>query len=173
MARNSFVMPAAPPFEELVARHQSLVYSILWHALRNRAQAEDATQEVFLSLHQHLAEIENAEHAKNWLRRSAANRAIDELRRLRYRRGPSLEEAPEPALAPRVADPFLSAALRLQLDRLPPEAKVLTILRYQEDLAPSEIAERLNLPVNTVKSRLHRALKLLRGRLEARLEKHA
>lgn len=159
-----------PAFEELLHRHQALVYSILWNSLRNRGLAEELTQEVFLSLHQHVHELESAEHVKNWLRRTAANRAIDELRRMKYRRGPTLEEVAEPSVEARESDPFLTAALRRHLDRLPAEAKVLTVLRYQEDMQPTEIAERLNLPVNTVKSRLHRALKLLRGRLESAVE---
>lgn len=144
-----------------------MVYSVFWNALRNRAVAEELMQEVFLGLHQNFAQLESAEHARNWLRRAAANRAIDELRRLRYRRGPSLEEVAEPSEEAVEADPLLGAELRRQLERLPAEARVLTILRYQEDMQPLEIAERLQLPVNTVKSRLHRALKLLRGRLEA------
>lgn len=143
-----------------------MVYSIFWNALRNRAVAEELMQEVFLSLHQHMGKMEGEAHAKNWLRRTAANRAIDELRRMKLRRGPSLEEVAEPSAEDAGQDPQLLAALRKQVERLPAEAKVLTILRYQEDMHPSEIAERLGLPVNTVKSRLHRALQVLRGRLE-------
>lgn len=156
-----------PAFEDLLERNQAMVYSIFWNALRNRGVAEELMQEVFLGLHQHLGQIESAEHARNWLRRTSANRAIDELRRLRYRKGPSLEEVAEPSGETVEIDPFLGAELRRQLERLPAEARVLTILRYQEDMQPMEIAEKLSLPVNTVKSRLHRALKLLRGRLEA------
>jgi RNA polymerase sigma-70 factor (ECF subfamily) len=163
-------MADLPAFEELLDRHKAMVYSIFWNALRNRELAEELMQDVFLSLHQNLGQMESAEHAKNWLRRSAANRAIDELRRQRHRRGPSLEEVLEPAEEAVQGDPFLSAVLQKQLDRLPPAIRVLTILRYQEDLPPLEIAEKVGLPVNTVKSRLHRTLKLLRGRLEASVE---
>lgn len=160
-------MTPLPGFEELLDRNKAMVYSVFWNALRNRAVAEELMQEVFLGLHQNLAHLESAEHAKNWLRRTAANRAIDELRRLRYRRGPSLEEVAEPAQEAMEVDPLLGEELRRQLERLPAEARVLTILRYQEDMQPMEIAEKLSIPVNTVKSRLHRALQLLRGRMEA------
>lgn len=160
-------MTPLPGFEELLDKNKAMVYSVFWNALRNRSVAEELMQEVFLGLHQHMAQMESAEHAKNWLRRTAANRAIDELRRLRYRRGPSLEEVAEPAQDAAEIDPLLGAELRRQLERLPAEARVLTILRYQEDMQPMEIAEKLSLPVNTVKSRLHRALQLLRGRMEA------
>jgi RNA polymerase sigma-70 factor (ECF subfamily) len=50
--------------------------------------------------------------------------------------------------------------------KLPPNARMVVLLRYQEDLDPSEIAETLNMPVSTVKSHLHRSLALLRGKLE-------
>ena len=49
---------------------------------------------------------------------------------------------------------------------LPDTARMVVLLRYQEDLDPSEIAEMLNMPVSTVKSRLHRSLAFLRGKLE-------
>jgi RNA polymerase sigma-70 factor, ECF subfamily len=160
-------MTPLPGFEELLERNKAMVYSVFWNALRNRGVAEELMQEVFLGLHQNLDHMESAEHAKNWLRRTAANRAIDELRRLRYRRGLSLEEVAEPSVEAVEIDPLLGAELRRQLERLPAEARVLTILRYQEDMQPVEIAGKLQLPVNTVKSRLHRALRLLRGRMEA------
>jgi RNA polymerase sigma-70 factor (ECF subfamily) len=49
---------------------------------------------------------------------------------------------------------------------LPEKARMVVVLRYQEDLAPAEIAEALEMPISTVKSHLHRSLTLLRGRLE-------
>jgi RNA polymerase sigma-70 factor (ECF subfamily) len=67
-------------------------------------------------------------------------------------------------------DPLLLAQLRESVAALPPVARVLTILRFQQELEPREIAEQLNMPVATVKSRLHRTLKLLRGKLEKRAE---
>lgn len=142
-----------------------MVYSIAWHALRNSAKAEDLTQDVFLSLHQHLDSLESEDHIKNWLRRTAANRAIDEIRRGKFRNGPSLEAVREPSIEHPHTDPLLLKQLKRVVADLPPLARMLTILRYQEDMQPQEIAAQLDLPVNTVKSRLHRTLKLLRGRL--------
>jgi RNA polymerase sigma-70 factor (ECF subfamily) len=49
---------------------------------------------------------------------------------------------------------------------LPEKARMVVVLRYQEDLSPTEIAEALSMPVSTVKSHLHRSLAILRGRLE-------
>lgn len=163
-------MKNLPSFAELVERHQSMVYSIGWHALRNRARAEDLAQDVFLSLHQHLDTLENEEHVRHWLRRTAANRAIDEIRRGKFRNGPSLVDVREPSIEQPHTDPLLLEQMKSEIAKLPAEARLLTILRYQEDMAPQEIAAQLDIPVNTVKSRLHRTLKLLRGRLTQRQE---
>jgi len=75
-------MGSLPDFRTLVKRNQSMVFSIALRALNQREMAEDLTQEVFLSLHENLASIESEDHARNWLRRTAANRSIDEIRRL-------------------------------------------------------------------------------------------
>jgi RNA polymerase sigma-70 factor (ECF subfamily) len=155
-----------PQFADLVERHQSMVYSIALRCLGQREAAEDLTQEVFLSLHQNLHSIENEDHVRNWLRRTAANRSIDEIRRRRYRGGPALEEVPEASVEAGDSDPLLLSLLRSTVAALPAEARVLTVLRFQQDWEPREIAAALNIPVATVKSRIHRTLKLLRGKLE-------
>jgi RNA polymerase sigma-70 factor (ECF subfamily) len=151
-------------FADLLREHQSLVYSLACHALGDRAAAEDLTQEVFLALYEHLEELESAEHAKAWLLRVAANRSIDEIRKRRYRRGPPLEAA-EPAAEGSQEDEVLRAQVRRMVARLPARARTMIILRYQEDLGLAEIARVLDLPVQTVKSRLHRSVNLLRERM--------
>jgi RNA polymerase sigma-70 factor (ECF subfamily) len=63
---------------------------------------------------------------------------------------------------------LLHDRLRGLVEALPEKAKMVVLLRYQEDLDPMEIAEMLEMPVSTVKSHLHRSLALLRGRLARR-----
>lgn len=63
------------------------------------------------------------------------------------------------------ADPLLSRRLRKMIAGLPDLQRMVVTLRYQEDLDPSEICRMVNLPVNTVKSHLHRALVSLRRKL--------
>lgn len=157
----------------MLRKHQGMVYSIAFHALRNRALAEELSQEVFLSLYEHLPSLESEEHVKNWLRRTAANRAIDEIRRQKFRRGPSLVDIAEPAAEARTLDSLASSQLRRMVAALPPVPRLLTILRYQEGMQPMEIAAQLSMPVATVKSKLHRTLRLLRGKLERPLRKGA
>ena len=159
-------MASLPGFAEIVHLHQSMVYSLAYHSLENRALAEDLTQEVFLSLHQNLNQMESMEHVRYWLRRVTANRCIDELRRGKFRNGPGLYQVAEPASVDRPSDPFVSRQLAESMATLPATARVVTILRYQEEMEPQEIAEVLRLPVATVKSRLHRALGMLRVKMQ-------
>ncbi len=164
--------PAAAPefdFASLVRQHQAMVFSIAWHVLRDRAVAEELAQDVFLSLHRHLAELESPEHVLYWLRRVTTNRAVDEARRRRRRPMVSLENAPEPVAVTSTGDPLMGAALRKLVGALPEKARAIVVLRYQEDLDPAEIARVLGIPVGTVKSQLQRALALLREKLSRSL----
>ncbi|MCS7041594.1 MAG: sigma-70 family RNA polymerase sigma factor [Bryobacteraceae bacterium] len=161
-------MDATPDFAEIVREHQGMVYSLAWHALRDRDAAEDITQEVFLALHQNLNRLEGRDHIRHWLARVTSHRCIDEIRRRGYRRGPSLEEIPEPRSGSGSQDPLLRSRLRQMVAALPAPARMMILLRYQEEMELAEIAQVLDVPVQTVKSRLHRALNLLRQKMERR-----
>ena len=153
-------------FAELVRKHQSMVFSIALRSLRDSALAEELAQEVFLDLYNHLGELQSSAHVEFWLRKVASRRCIDYVRRLRRHSNVGLEDAPELSTAPQERDPFLTEALRKLIASLPEKARMVVLLRYQEDLAPAEIAETLDIPLNSVKSSLHRALAMLREKLE-------
>jgi len=155
-------------FDELVREHQSMVFSLAYHFLHDRAAAEEVAQEVFLALHRHRAEIESPAHAAFWLRKVAAQRSIDESRRRKRRPQIALEAVAEPVAAERSGDPMLGNLLRRLIATLPEAPRMVMVMRYQEDLEPAEIAELLDMPVGTVKSHLQRSLALLRGKLERR-----
>jgi RNA polymerase sigma-70 factor (ECF subfamily) len=147
----------------LVREHQRMVYSLGMRLLRNRAAAEDLTQDVFMQFFQQLATLDSAAHARHWLLRVATHRAIDQLRR----RPPAAasDEVPSPGEASEAGDALLAARLRALIGELPPDPRVVIVLRYQEDMDPTDIAELLDMPLNTVKSHLRRALEVLRERL--------
>src|SRR5689334_9082960 len=144
-------MLAASEFAPLVREFQGMVYSIAYHSLENRAAAEDVAQEVFLALHQNLATIETRLHAKNWLASVTSRRCIDEIRKRKLRAGPALHLIPEPGSARTNDDPLLQRRLRRKVASLPPTARMMIILRYQEDLGLTEIGAALGIPVETVK----------------------
>jgi RNA polymerase sigma-70 factor (ECF subfamily) len=159
-------------FAQVVADNQSLVFSLAVRFLRDRDGAEELAQDVFLQLYQKLSAIETPAHATGWLRRAICHRCIDEARKRRLRPRVGLDAAPEPLAESGEPDPLLNDRLRRLVAELPENARMIVLLRYQEDLDPGDIAEMLNMPVSTVKSHLHRSLTVLRGRLgKRRLEK--
>jgi len=153
-------------FTRVVAENQSLVFSLALRFLRDRSAAEELAQDVFLQLYSQIRHIETPAHATWWLRRAICHRCIDEARKRKLRPRIGLEEVPEPSIESRQSDPFLYERVRCLVAKLAPNARMVVLLRYQEDLDPTEIAETLNMPVSTVKSHLHRSLALLRGKLE-------
>ena len=155
-------------FGELVREHQSMVFSVCWHFLHDRDQAEDVAQEVFLGLHRNLRSIQSPSHAGHWLRKVAVQRAIDAGRRRSRRPQVALADVAEPAAETVVRDPMLSETLRRLIATLPETPRMVMILRYQEDLDPAEIGQALEMPVATVKSHLQRSLALLREKLARR-----
>ena len=156
--------PEPLDFEDLVRRHQAMVFSIAFHFLQDRAAAEELAQDVFLQLYRHLPGLQSAEHITFWLRKVASHRCIDYSRR---RRLPflSLAAAPEPLAEERTRDPFLTRHVRAVVASLSYKARLIVILRYQEDLTPSEISDATGIPIATVKSQLQRSLATLRDKL--------
>jgi RNA polymerase sigma-70 factor, ECF subfamily len=155
----------ATAFAALVRQHQSMVFSLALHVLRSRPAAEDLAQDVFLELYRSLPRIESAAHATSWLRRVTSHRCIDEIRRRRHRAELMVEVLPEPGVPPVTRELFLEERVQQLLQTLPPRARMVVVLRFQEELDPSEIADALSMPVNTVKSHLRRSLAVLRASL--------
>jgi RNA polymerase sigma-70 factor, ECF subfamily len=147
----------------LVREHQRMVYSLGLRILRNRAAAEDLTQDVFMQFFQRIITLDSPTHARHWLLQVATHRAIDQLRRR-----PSLPTSGDVLSLvdeSQTADPLLANRLRALIGDLPPQPRAVVVLRYQEDMDPTEIGELLDMPLNTVKSHLRRALEVLRRRL--------
>jgi RNA polymerase sigma-70 factor (ECF subfamily) len=152
-------------FAQIVREHQSMVFSLAYHFLRDRSLAEELAQEVFLLLHQNLSAIKSPAHLTFWLRKVTSHRCIDQTRRQKLRQEVSLEEVPEPVASDPDPDPLLAQALGRLVASLPEKARMVVILRYQEDLDPGEIARVLRMPLNTVKSHLRRSLATLRDKV--------
>lgn len=167
LARSVTADPQA--FADLVREHQGMVFSIAYHFLQDRSLAEDLAQEVFLELFQSIDRIQSPAHLTYWLRRVTANRCIDQGRKKQRRREMALEDAAEPAAPAPVADPMLLERLQQSLATLPEKQRLVVIMRFQEGLGPAEIAKVLEMPVNTVKSTLHRSLADLRKGLTRKI----
>lgn len=157
-----FVRGDATAFADIVQEHQSMVFSIAYHFLHDRGRAEEVAQDVFLRLYRHLASIKSGNHLVFWLRKVTCRRSIDEVRKLPKAPPASLEDVAEPAAESPDLDPLLSRGLRRMIASLSEDARAVVVLRYQEELDLADIAEILDIPVNTVKSRLQRSLEILR-----------
>jgi RNA polymerase sigma-70 factor (ECF subfamily) len=154
-------------FATFVRQYQAMVFSLALHALRSRPAAEDLAQEVFVELYRNLARLESAAHVAAWLRRVTSHRCIDELRRPRRRLEVFTGVLPERGETPAPPELFATGRLRRLVGELTPVARMVVVLRYQEELEPSEIADVLKMSINTVKSHLRRSLAALRKGLEA------
>ena len=141
-----------------------MVFSLAYRFAGDAAAAEDLAQEVFFDLSRALSRIESPAHLTFWLRRVTTHRCIDRLRRPASREA-TVEQFPERAAFDPVRDVLLDARIQRLVAELPPHAKAVMLLRYQEDLDPSEIATVLEMPINTVKSHLRRSVETLREKL--------
>ena len=152
-------------FAAILHENKGMVYSVAYHFLRNPALAEEIAQDIFLDLFRNLRALQSQVHVTAWLRRSTINRCIDQSRKRAYRNEASLSDLNKAANTEHYPDVFAHEALRRQVAALPETQRAVIILRYGESLMPEEIAEFLNTPVNSIKSRLARALQTLRRKL--------
>jgi RNA polymerase sigma-70 factor, ECF subfamily len=162
-----------PDFEQLVDEHQSMVFSLAWRMTSDRGLAEEVAQDVFLELDRNMSRIESPEHALNWLRRVSVNRSADALRRRRVRGVDLWVEIEEKHGVPaEERQSVLGTRLEHLLSTLPEAQRAALVLRYQEDMTPEEIATIVDAPLATVKSNLHRGLKLLRAKATTHLKEY-
>jgi RNA polymerase sigma-70 factor, ECF subfamily len=147
---------------DLIRANQRTVYSLALRMLGTRDLAEDLVQDVFMQLSDNLQSIESGAHLVFWLRKVTTHKAIDRLRHRARIQMTSLEEHDELFSSEESRDPLLQRHLGVLLRELSPPARAVLLLRYQEDLDPTDIARTLDMPLNTVKSHLKRSLDLLR-----------
>lgn len=152
-------------FAALVRQYQRTVYSIALRMLSDRHRAEDLAQEVFLQLYRSLDSIESDSHLAFWLRKVSVNRSIDRIRQESHHDGEPLADAEVVGAATDDSDPLLQRRMAELVAQLPPAARAVVVLRYQEDLDPMDIASALDMSINTVKSHLKRSLNSMRARI--------
>jgi len=143
--------------DELLRRHYDRLYAVCRRVAGNDADGADACQEALMAIVRGLPKFDGRSTFKTWSYRVATNATLDELRR-RKRRPDPVEETPEPtAFVPSFDDrlaenSLLDAALR----KLPEEFRTPVVLRDVGGLDYAEIAETLDIPAGTVRSRIAR-----------------
>jgi RNA polymerase sigma-70 factor, ECF subfamily len=149
-------------FGALVRRHERRVYSVAFRMLGRAEDASDASQDAFLMAFRNLDRFRQDAAFSTWLHRITVNACYDILRK--RARQPLLhavsDDSPEPEPGPPLPDHAdrVATALDVQeaLSRVPGEFRAALILADVEDLPYEEIAAILEIPVGTVKSRVHR-----------------
>jgi RNA polymerase sigma-70 factor, ECF subfamily len=142
-------------------------YRLATLILRDRAEAEDATQEAIARAWSCWGTLRDRSRFDAWFDRILVNVCRNRMRHVRTIHVVALDDA----LDVPAADSHGATTARLALEpafaQLSPEQRIIVVLRYWRDLSVEEIADRLQIPTGTVKSRLHYALKSLRSAIES------
>ncbi len=158
-------------FATLVERYSGAVFNQAYRMLGDAGEAEDAVQEVFLRAYRRLDTYDPQRRFVTWLLTIGSNYCIDRLRRRRFSWLtlddvafwlPSVEAGPERSALRSEQRDMVQRALQ----QLPENYRSVTVLRYWHDLSYLEIAAALNLTEATVKTRLHRARKMIAEALD-------
>ena len=168
-------------YSTLLQKYERAVFSICLRMVRDREEAADLSQESFIKTFSMLERYNPAYAFSSWLFKITSNLCIDHLRRRRIAtyamddpidgEGGEIQrqyESDEP-------DPHESYVRREKMDQLeaaigelPEHYRIMLVLRHQENLSYEEIAASLEIPLGTVKARIHRAREMLRGVLKGR-----
>ena len=158
---------SAPQLAALVEEHYALLYRFAFRLTGSVADAEDLTQQAFLTAQRKLDQLRDPSRAKSWLCSILRNTYLRELRSRGSAASVSLANAPEPADEALDEVHFDEQELQHALQELPEEYRTPLILFYFEEFSYKEIAEQMQVPIGTVMSRLARAKSHLRRRLTA------
>jgi len=155
-----FVQGDHAALEALYRRFETEVYVWILRIVRDSSAAEDVLAQSFWRAYRGRARFDVAQSFGAWMRRIATNASLDHLRGERRHVGWS--QIGEGSPAPAGADPELREAITVAFRRLPPKLQLVAALALIEGRSLAEVAEALDVPVGTVKSRLSRASARLR-----------
>ena len=167
----------AEAFGEIVRRWERRIFALTYGMLGREEDARDATQETFLAAFRNLRGFRGEAKVSSWLHRIAVNQCISRQRRTKVRSESALDEEQEKQASTfatplrfspaRVAEGRQQTmAVRRAINSLPIELRQVVVMKEFEELTFREIADALDLPLSTVKSRLYTALKQLQMRLQ-------
>jgi RNA polymerase sigma factor (sigma-70 family) len=168
----------AQAFERLFRDHHVRVYNLVYHVLRDRAEAEDVTQRAFVRAWEELPRLRDAGAFPSWLNRIAVNLARDAARSPAARTAsgedpePVLERAADGSAAP--SDDLLAqerdAEVHRAIGSLPDHQREVVVMHHLQGTPVQEVAQQLGLALGTVLSRLARGREALRRKLAPYVE---
>ena len=166
-------------FAELVDLYKGKLFHLAYRMLSNRQEAEDVVQDTFMRAYQHLDRYDAAHKFSTWIYRIATNLCIDRLRRKKAAYsldadvtdgdgldGYSVLHANDPTPEQELILSERQKLVRRAMEALPVKYKSAMTLKYYQDLSLQEISDILDIPVSTVKTRIHRGRDYLRRKLE-------
>tara|TARA_B100000886_G_C20342258_1_gene457129 strand:- start:284 stop:868 length:585 start_codon:yes stop_codon:yes gene_type:complete len=160
-------------FEQLVIRHQDLVFSLAYKLTGNREMANDVAQEAFIRAWKAIEKFRGDSTFSTWIYRITVNTAWTLRRKAKKHNTLNIDDTYEPIIIDEKKDPELvainsdlSSVLINALDKIPIEQRIIVELKNIEGRSHKEIAEYLGISVTAAKVRLHRAHQKLRQILE-------
>ena len=160
-------------FEELVKRHQDLVFSLSFKLTGNRELANDVAQESFIRAWKAIEKFRGDSTFGTWIYRITVNTAWTLRKKAKKHYSLNIEDTQEPVVIDEKKDPELvainsdlSVILRKALNQIPLEQRIIVELKNIEGRSHKEIADYLDISVTAAKVRLHRAHQKLRNILE-------
>ncbi len=161
-------------FEEVVNQYQTDLINFHYRFVGNRFEAEDLAQETFIKAYRKMDTLKEQGKLKSWLFSIARNTVIDFFRKNKNRAilldSAILENIAETTAVDfqdRIANAEMSRELELCIEQLVREDRAIIKLLYYEGFSYKEISEMLGINQNTLKSRLHRARKVLLASIKA------
>jgi RNA polymerase sigma factor (sigma-70 family) len=167
-------------YRALLSRYERAVYNICYRMVRDKEEARDLAQEAFMKVFAILDRYNPSFAFSNWLLKITSNLCIDAMRKRRIETLPMDEpiasdkgnlerQYPSPQAGPEktLLDKERMKLLHCAIENLPDHYRIMIVLRHQQDLSYEEIARILDLPLGTVKARIHRAREMLKHRLDA------
>lgn len=172
-------------FRELVDRHRAKIFTFIVKIVKNREDANDIAQEVFIKIYHALDSFDPSKNFSSWLFKIAQNMSIDHLRKKRIdhvsidetretSRGEISMQIPSADLEPdrELEGMEVGEALEVAISELDPVYHSAIMLRHVEGKSYDEIADILDMPLGTVKTTIFRARKSLRQKLKRLLPGH-
>jgi RNA polymerase sigma-70 factor, ECF subfamily len=159
-------------FEILVRRHQKAIFNLVYRMLGDYDDAAEIAQEVFLSAYRAIGQFRGQANFSTWLYRIAFNHATTRRKSTSSRQkrlvpldGNEMIDEAQIGPAESLEKKELRERVQRALNELEPEDATVIILRDLQDIPYEDVARVLEIPVGTVKSRLHRARQALKARL--------
>ncbi|HLR52531.1 MAG TPA: RNA polymerase sigma factor SigW [Candidatus Avamphibacillus sp.] len=165
-------------FEDVVSFYQNRIYQHCYRMLGNVHEAEDIAQEAFIRAYVNIHSYDLNRKFSTWLYRIATNLSIDRLRKRKpdyhldaeIKGTDGLNMYSQLATKERMPDEEvqgieLQSYIRHQIMELPKIYRTIIMLRYLEEFSLKEISEILDMPLGTVKTRIHRGREVLRKKL--------